>query len=266
MQTVRILIAFSIALCAATVVGQQSDVHAIIEAKEGCLIGAVQNGRWIAAEKIEKSIKSPLNANLYTLQGSQPEMFISESDECHQSWKLQSGAELNAGVAIQSPTWNPLPRPPRAITGDTTYVKIVRDILLGAGLKNPPVNITEGYKIDLDGDGKDEVILVASYSKNGVSELSGVSHIAAAGDYAIVLVRKIVGNTVRNIFLVKDIRRSADNAGLTRGYHLSAIADLNGDGQMEVVLYSAYYEGSSSDVLEIRGRKVNAVLGCGCEH
>jgi hypothetical protein len=253
-------------LCAGavTAVGQ---LHVIVEAKEGCTIGGVQNGRWVAAEKIESSIKSPLNMTVYTFENSRPETLVSEEAECHRSWKSQNGAELKDGVAIQSPSWNPLPRSPRAIsTGDTTYVKVIRGILLGAGLKNPQVNITEGYKVDLDGDGKDEAILVASYFSQGVGEMSGVPHIAVAGDYAIVLVRKIVGSTVRNIFLVKDVRRTANEGGLVRGYHLSAIADLNGDGLMEIVLHSAYYEGSSSDVLEIKGTKVNAVLGCGCEH
>ena len=268
MQTLPILktIALSAALCAGATTAV-SQLHVIVEAKEGCVIGGAQNGRWVAAEKIENSIKSPLNMNLYTFQNSRSETLVSDEGECHRSWKTQSGTELKDGIAIQSPAWNPLPRSPRAISiGDTTYVKVIRDILLGAGLKNPHVNITEGYKIDLDGDGKEEAILVASYHKQGVGEMSGVPHIAVAGDYAIVLVRKIVGTKVKNIFLVKDVRRTADEGGLVRGYHLSAIADLNGDGLMEIVLYSAYYEGSSSDVLEIKGTKVNAVLGCGCEH
>lgn len=271
MQTLPILqtIAFCVVLCigAATAVAQQNDLHAIVETKEGCLIGGVQNGRWVAAEKIENSIKSPLKVNLYAFQNSRPETLVSEDGECHRSWKSQSGAELNEGIAIQSPAWNPWPRSPRAIDPkDTTYVKIIRDILNGAGVKNPTVNITEGYKVDLDGDGKDEAIIVASYAKNRVSELTGIGHQTVAGDYAIVLVRKIIGAKVSNLFLVKDIRRGADVGGLMRGYHLSAIADVNGDGQMEVVLYSAYYEGSSSDIFEIKGTKVNAVLGCGCEH
>jgi hypothetical protein len=81
-----------------------------------------------------------------------------------------------------------------------------------------------------------------------------------------VFVRKIVAGKVQNIFLVKDIRRGANTSGLPRGYHLSAIADLNGDGRMEIALYSAYYEGSSSDIFELSGTQFKAVLGCGCEH
>jgi hypothetical protein len=265
MKTVSLSIIFCLAAVAA--MGQQRDLHVIVEAMEGCVIGGVQNGHWVAAEKIENSIKSPLNVTLYTFQNSRPETLVSEAGECHASWKSQSGAELKSGIAIQSASWDPLPRVPRTIdTKDTTYVRIIRDILRGAGLKTSPVNIDEGYKIDLDGDGKDEAIIVASHFKYGVSELTGVGHATAPGDYVLVLVRKMVGNTVRNVFLAKDIRRGSNEGGLPRGYHVSAIADLNGDGRMEIVLYSAYYEGSSSDVLELNGIKVKAVLGCGCEH
>ena len=249
-------------------VGQQSGIHTIVEMKEGCVIGGVRNGQWVAADKFEKSIKGPLKFSLYTLDGGPTEIVANgENAECHELWKSHTGGEIDAGVAIQSPTWNPLPRVPRAINlQDATYVKIVGDILRGLGLKKPEVHITEGYKIDLDGDGKEEVVLVASRYKNGPSELTGVGHLTAPGDYSLVLVRKIVGSKVRNIFLVKDIRLTANEGGLTRGYHLSAIADMNGDGSMELALYSAYYEGSATDILEIKGTKVIAVLGCGCEH
>jgi len=99
-----------------------------------------------------------------------------------------------------------------------------------------------------------------------VSELSGIGRETAAGDYAIVIIRKIVSGKVQTIFVVKDIRRGANTSGLARGYHISAIADLNGDGRMEIALYSAYYEGSSADIFDLNGTKLTAVLGCGCEH
>ena len=252
---------------AMAVMAQQNDLHVIVEVKEGCVIGGVQNHRWVAAEKFEKSVKAPLTLELYTIKNHQALTFISADEECHLGWKPQSGAELEAGIAIQSPNWNPLPRMPRAIsTQDPAYVNVIRNILIGAGLKKPQVNITEGYKIDLDGDGQDEVVIVASSFQHGVSELTGVAHQTAPGDYALVLIRKIVAGKVQNIFLVKDIRRGVNEGGLPRGWHVSAIADMNGDGRMEIALYSAYHEGSSSDIFELNGTKLTAVLGCGCEH
>ena len=258
------ILTFSAAMSA---MAQKNDLHVIVEAKEECVIGGVQNGRWVAAEKIEKSIKAPLKLELYTISDHKPLTFVSEDAECHSEWKPQTGAELKGGVAIQSPTWNPLPRTPRPIDAhDPAYVNVIRNILASAGLKNPHVNIIEGYKIDLDGDGQDEAVIVASSFQQGVSELSGIPHQTVPGDYALVIVRKIVAGKVRNIFLVKDIRRGTDQGGLPRGYHISAIADLNGDGRMEIAMYSAYYEGSSSDIFELNGTKLTAVLGCGCEH
>ena len=270
MHTVRMLpLAFCLLLClvATNTIAQQNDLRVIVEVKEGCLIGGVRDNHWIAAEKMEKLVKAPLTLELYTIGNHQTLTFVSEPEECHLGWKPQSGPELNGGVAIQSPNWNPMPRTPRAIdTHDPAYTNVIRNILLSAGVKKPVVNINEGYKIDLDGDGQDEAIIVASHSQSGVSELSGISRTTAAGDYALVIIRKIVKGQVQTIFVVKDIRRGANTGGLMRGYHISSIADLNGDGRMEIALYSAYYEGSSSDIFDLNGTKLTAVLGCGCEH
>lgn len=169
MHIVRILsVAFAVFLCGMGVMAQQSDLHAIVEVKEGCVIGGVQDHKWVAAEKFENSIKAPLKLELYTIDDHQTLTFVSESEECHLGWKPENGAELKGGVAIQSPSWNPMPRKPRAIdTHDPAYVGVVRTILLNAGLKKPEVNITEGYKIDLDGDGQDEAIIVASHAQHG---------------------------------------------------------------------------------------------------
>ena len=40
--------------------------------------------------------------------------------------------------------------------------------------------------------------------------------------------------------------------------------DLNGDGVMEVVFHSGYYEGSESYVIDIKRNKATAVLECLC--
>ena len=84
-------------------------------------------------------------------------------------------------------------------------------------------------------------------------------------DYTLVLVRKTTGAQTQNLFVVKAVWLRP-GGGLARANHLSAIADLNGDGVMELVVYNAYYEGSDSDVLQVKGGKVTHLLGCSCEH
>jgi hypothetical protein len=58
MHTARMLTVASFILftAASTVTAQQNDLHAIVEVKEGCVIGGVQNRQWVAAEKFENSI------------------------------------------------------------------------------------------------------------------------------------------------------------------------------------------------------------------
>jgi hypothetical protein len=46
--------------------------------------------------------------------------------------------------------------------------------------------------------------------------------------------------------------------------HISAIADLNGDGVMEIIARGGYYEGSGATVFEVKGNKATMVLDCFC--
>lgn len=245
-----------------------SPIHPIVELSEQCLIGGAQDQKWIAAERFQKTLKSPQTFNLYTLQGPAGEIALTKkAAECHESWTGKSSSGLKAGIAIQSPSWNPMPRLPRPIDPkDPTYVQIVSDILKTAGITKPEVKISQAYIIDLDGDGNDEVVIVANRFAKGLKELSGISSLVSPGDYTLVLVRKTINDKAQNIFIVKAVWPKGTEGMLLRANHLSAIADLNGDGVMEVVLYNAYYEGSASDALQIKAAKAVGVLGCSCEH
>jgi len=251
-------------------INHAAEIHPIVELSAECLIGGVQNKKWVVAARFEKGLKGRHKFNLYTLKGPAGEITINKlvnQSDCGDTWSADSSSPANEGIAIASPSWDVTPRLPRAIDlKDPTYVNILSDILKKEGIPKPDVRISQAYKIDLDGDGKDEVVIVANRYAQGLHELSGIGNATSAGDYTLVLVRKIIGETVRNIFLVKAVWLKAEEGPLPRGNHLSAIVDLNGDGVMELVLYSAYHEGSDSDVIEIRGAKATGVLECACEH
>lgn len=244
--------------------------HAIVEMSEGCLIGGARDARWVKPETFAKQLKGSQKLSLYTLEGPAGEISTSkiEADgDCGGEWTVKTSSKAEAGIAVASPTWNVMPRLPRPIDlKDTTYLKIVGDILKAAGIKKPEVKISQAYKIDLDGDGQDEVVIAANRYGQGLGELSGVPNVTAAGDYSLVFVRKIIGGKAQNIFIVKAVWLTANEAGLPRRNHLSAIADLNGDGVMEIVGYNAYHEGSSSYVVELKRNKALTVLECSCEH
>jgi hypothetical protein len=47
-------------------------------------------------------------------------------------------------------------------------------------------------------------------------------------------------------------------------YDLASVADLNGDGRMEVVLVWSYYEGGGVTGYELQGDRLAPVLEAGC--
>lgn len=241
----------------------------IVELRESCLIGGVQNHKWLNADRFAKSVRLKQPLKRFTLAGPAGDIRLSKvgQSDCFGEWEVEHTTDAAEGIAIESPTWDVMPRMPRPIDPkDTTYLTVIADILKRSGISRPEVKIQEGYKVDLDGDGRDEVVIIASRFEKGIGELSGVSHGSYPGDYTIVLVRTVINEKAENLFLIKDIRLKENEGPLVRGYHLSAIADLNGDGVMEIVLYGAYHEGSSSSVIQIKGSKAKWVLDCSCEH
>ncbi len=271
--TLLVSVALSISLLPQTVgsaINRSAETHAIVEISEGCLIGGARNKKWVQPDAFGKTLKGVHKFSLYTLKGPAGEITtrkIEQDFDCYGEWRTQTSSKAEAGIAIASPSWNVMPRLPRAVDlKDTTYLRIVRDILRKEGIKKPDVKISQAYKIDLDGDGKDEVVIAANRYGQGLSELSGIGNVTSAGDYSLVFVRKIVGEKARNIFIVKAVWLTANEAGLPRRNHISAIADLNGDGVMDIVGYNAYHEGSSSYVTELKRNKATGVLECSCEH
>ena len=46
--------------------------------------------------------------------------------------------------------------------------------------------------------------------------------------------------------------------------HVAAIADVNGDGTMEVAIDVVYWEGSAVEVFELRDGELRSVMNAGC--
>ena len=67
------------------------------------------------------------------------------------------------GVIGLAAPWNALPRKP--VIADATqsvYVEAVRDFLKARGIADPKVRITRILRVDLDGDGEEEVLISAT--------------------------------------------------------------------------------------------------------
>lgn len=136
--------------------------------------------------------------------------------------------------------WDLFPRPYKEQdTRQPTYQRVVEEILRDEGMDNPKTVIKQLIRVDLDGDGAEEVLIVA-----------GVDHDVAGyysekGDHSIVIMRKLTDGLVWEQVVARDlaIEGKQQYSGTNTVYSLESIADINGDGVMEVVL-SEYSGGS----------------------
>lgn len=238
------------------------------------LLGGSQNGKWIAAETAASALKDQTEFNIINFtglekvpvfgtkgerQGVCPEIPVirleePETDDSEEKVRFALGANAD---------WNPLPRIPNAINfKDRAYIKIVSDFLKTKGISKTQIEITQGFKIDLEGDGQDEIVIAGNYYKNGMQEEQSV------GDYSFVLLRKTIKGKPQNILIGGDFFTSKllDSAEYDppNSHEISAIADLNGDGKMEIVVHIFYYEGNRQTVYEVKGGKLVKVLETEC--
>ena len=151
---------------------------------------------------------------------------------------------------------------------NATYEKIMKDYLKNAGLPNATVNIMQLFRVDLEGDGVDEVVIYAQNvvdpkkhagfwqqgDKPMLDIMGEIKPSAEPGMYSVMLLRKIVGGKVREIPLVNFIvPKSKARVGgpVPTVQRVSQFADLNGNGTLDIVFGSASREGYSYNVVEV---------------
>lgn len=264
-QSIFVLV---IMLAAVTVSAGQSAIVPIVELKFRGLMGGVQNGKWIPPAKAAPPMKPETEFILVGWNGVEEggvtlAKKAEQEDVCQDFTRMEFELEQDHGVAIgSSAKWNPVPRIPKPVElNNATYRTVVANFLRKKGIARPVVRIKEAYRVDLEGDGVEEVVLSATYYKNGLSSR------AAVGDYSFVIVRKAVGKVVTDHLLEGDFILKRVDFGAPTENHISAIADLNGDGKMEIVLYGFYYEGDFASAFEMKNGKPVKIkefeIGCG---
>lgn len=237
----------------------------IVDMKLKGLLGSVENGKWVLASESAASIQKGTSFSLAGLAATNRNSELSGTVfepevPCEDFYRMEFNANVDSGVAIgSSANWNFQPRTPQKLENDSkVYNQIVKKFLAGKGLTNSKIQITQAYRIDLDGDGTEEVVIAATHYKQDSSAS------AAAGDYSFVIVRKISGKKVVEILVDGDFHKRGVQFGAPNAYEISTIADLNGDGVMEIVVYGEYYEGAFSNIYEVKGNSATSVLGSGC--
>ena len=139
----------------------------IVEVETEYLIGSYANGKWLKSEIAAKSVKPGTKFRVYgmtreleSVKGGAPK---ANEDICQDVFSVALSPKPEKGaIAIAAP-WNAMPRAPKVLDAtQPVYVQAVREFLQSKGLRDPKVKITKIVRVDLEGDGEEEVLISAT--------------------------------------------------------------------------------------------------------
>ena len=166
-------------------------------------------------------------------------------------------------VGLDAP-WNALPRKPMiADTTQAVYVEAVRDFLKSRGIADPKVRITRILRVDLEGDGEEEVLISATnyFTNDKLNYLPAAPfpeapiHAPQRGSYSIVILRRIVDGNVQTKLVAGEVYAKPAESVAPNIYNLAAVLDLNGDGKLEVSRPLVLLRRQRDDHLSLRARQ-----------
>src|SRR5690606_37101290 len=109
---------------------------------------------------------------------------------------------------------------------------------------------------DLDGDGAKDLLINA---------INTTRTTARKGEYSVLLVQKNTRTGTQTVEISSDIMtEDIDEPSPLWENTVVGIVDINGDGGMEVVIYSAFAYGDGWQVIRVRDGETEQVLSCGC--
>ena len=259
MKPLLILLLFSTTAMAA-------DLHPIVEVETGYFFGGSAKGKWVKAEQAAKSINGSTSFRVFGLTqevgkttATKPK---SVDEPCPDTLTMSLSSKTKEGVIALSAPWNALPRKPQnADPTQQVYVETVRDFLKTRRVSDPKVKITRILRVDLDGDGEEEVLISATnyFTKDNDVPTESPKH----GSYSIVLLRRAVKGTVQTEFVAGEVY-TKEESNAPNVYKIPAVLDLNGDGELEIIVHSQYYEGGETTIYDCSGGKCKAVLSVAC--
>jgi hypothetical protein len=234
----------------------------------GYLLGGWSKDGWLHDKTAARLLRGgetyrffSLTGELGAALGSPPHPFAEEGDPCHETLAVSFAASpVNAGglVAVGG-SFKALPRAPRLLsTGQQVYKDAAAAILRQKGITRPNVRLTQVIRVDLEGDGSEEVLVSATHYAQGLSSR------ASPGDYSLVILRRVVKGKVVTSLIEGDFFAKRLEFGAPGEHRVGAVLDLNGDGVMEIVLFGRYYEGDWVTAYRLEGDKIIKIFSAGC--
>ncbi len=241
-----------------------------IELPWSYVIGGHADGKWLNSETTGRQLTAPLtNYRVYTLNGEIAAATATAAapgaDLCPDVWQQKVTTEIapeacsQHAIGVNAP-WDPMPRQSRASSlTQEVYVQAMKAVLTGQGIERPEVRLTQLLRVDLDGDGTDEVLTSATRY-----HVSDVPSAPRDGDYSVVTLRSVMGTQVQTQLVGGEVYAKADLNAAPNTYEIAGLLDLNGDGTLEVLIRSSYYEGGGMAVWQMQKGKLVQVLSIEC--
>ena len=155
--------------------------------------------------------------------------------------------------------WSLQPRPVTAVGLDAAVYQEVGESLLAdrAGIDPADGDVVQVIRVDLDGDGTEEVLV-------SFRHLSA-SQFGETGDFSIVYARFVQpdGSVDDRIVWEHVVPDSPTSPAVGRA-SVAAVADLNGDGVMEVAIRSVFWEFAGIEIYEMNETGLVPIMSGGC--
>jgi len=240
-----------------------SEKSEIIPVYAEFLLGGRLNGEWVEAEAIAGKITASqtwksfaLDRQLADEQGGLPR----REEGPGEYWDITfpDAAEGDEAVLRVACDKAAMPGKPRVQSGGLeTYEKIVAEYLKKNGITSAP-RLRQVVRVDLDGDGSEEVFIVAD-------NVDATVPVTIANTYSLVLFRCLKNGKVETTALCEhyyheNVEGMADSPN---AYKVSFVVDLDGNGAMETIIYGRYYEGFWYEIHEFSGGVLKKVLTAG---
>lgn len=231
--------------------------------RDQLVIGGVEGGKWLSAEETAPKIGRTAELRRVELYGiTVPQTFVKGDDmgACPEIAMLRpvEGGENFTAVGTGA-SWSLFPRKPETPDPQNPrYGQIVRDVLRTKGLGGSPVRVGDVVVADLDGDGSKETLIAANYYRRGLMEEQG------KGDFSVLILSRTVRGRVVNTVVSGEFFTRKGIYVPPNVREIPLVADLNGDGRMEILLDSRYYEGLSITIYEFRAGKTKKVIDTFC--
>lgn len=226
------------------------------------LLGGVENGEWLSPETAASHLSDgEMYQTFSTLgttgsaKGSAPEY----DRFCSGYWVKTDSYPFGGRSVAVTGDWNVTPRIAQELpTDQATYIEVVRNWLIEQNFIEPVVTIDQILRVDMEGDGTEEVLISASHF------VESTGHSVELGDYSLVLMRKVAGNSAVTIPIIGDYYYQPVENQFPLTYGSLFVADLNGDGSLEILVGIERWEGTGVAAYEMDGTNTKMITKVFC--